>query len=192
MPKVKLITSTAEPMELLKLAAGECYQKEATDKVIGHIVRAGHLSVLEHCTATFEVKCSLLVLLQLERHRFFSFTVQSSRGSVLDSAYQTGEFVIDNAIADMLDTYKLVAKDGVYGKDKAAYLMPKAAEYSFVITGNFRVWFEWLPKRMCKRASQEHRELAFMIKKELMKLCPEVFQYAVTDCTGCNEKNCEF
>lgn len=191
MPSVKLITSTQNPMEILRLAAGECYQKEATDSVIDHIVKAGHLSVLEHCTATFEVKCSLTVLLQLERHRFFSFTVQSSRGSELDSIYQHDDVAIKGQAAMMMNEYRAALKEGK-SKDDAQYMLPKAAEYKFVITGNFRAWFEYLPKRLCRRATEEHRRLAEVFKAELMELCPEVFRYAKPKCDTCQERGCSF
>ena len=55
MPEARLISMTQNPMEVLKTAAGMCYQKDATDAVIKHIIDAGHLSVLEHCYATFKV-----------------------------------------------------------------------------------------------------------------------------------------
>ena len=76
MVHAKLLSATQNPMVLLKTAAGECYQKEATDKVIDHIVKAGHLSVLEHCYATFEVTCSITTLMQLTFE--FHSSVQSS------------------------------------------------------------------------------------------------------------------
>ena len=63
MVHAKLLSATQNPLGLLKTAAGECYQKEATDKVIDHIVKAGHLSVLEHCYANFEVTCSITTLM---------------------------------------------------------------------------------------------------------------------------------
>ena len=49
MSVAKLISVTPDAMTLLKRAAGQCYQKEASDAVIRHIIKAGHLSVLEHC-----------------------------------------------------------------------------------------------------------------------------------------------
>ncbi len=191
MPKVRYITSTANPLEVLKLAAGECYQKEATDKVIDHIVKAGHLSVLEHCTATFEVSCSLTVLLQLTRHRHFSFTVQSSRGSELMGTTRLDNPQLRGQADMMMNEYRAALKAGIPYED-AAYILPKAVLYKLVITGNFRAWFEYLPKRLCKRASKEHRVLAVLFKDELLKLCPEVFKYARPNCDGCNEDYCWF
>lgn len=191
MPTVKLLRVTPDAMELLKVAAGECYQSKVSDSVIRHIIEAGHLSVLEHCQATFEITCSITTLLQLTRHRHLSFTVQSSRGSVLSNTYDTDHPAIDGEIARIMHEYSRLLSFG-YAKEEAAYVLPKAVEYKLVVTGNFRAWFEYLPKRMCKRASKEHQELANLIYHELIKVCPEVFGNVKPHCQNCKERSCAF
>ena len=191
MSVVKIISMTPDAMTLLKRAAGQCYQKEASDAVIRHIIKAGHLSVLEHCYATFEVSCSIVVLLQLTRHRHLSFTVQSSRGSKLKTTYDTDHPAIDGEVARIMDEYEKLIERG-YSKEDAAYVLPKAAEYKLVVTGNFRAWFEYLPKRLCKRASKEHQELAQQIYQALVTACPEVFLKCKTPCATCKEEGCYF
>lgn len=192
MPSVKLIQAPAFPMKILKTAAGQCYQKEANDKVIEHIVEAGHLSVLEHCYATFEVTCSLAVLLQLTRHRHLSFTVQSSRGSELTGFYECGNEYVDNLNEIAMACYHKVSQQKSAPQEVLQYMLPKAVEYKMIITGNFRAWFEYLPKRLCKRASKEHRELAELILHALRANCPEVFLKCKTPCATCKEKGCSF
>ncbi len=192
MPTVKLLRATENPMELLKVSAGECYQKSVNDKVIEHIVDAGHLSVLEHCSATFEITCSITVLLQLTRHRHFSFTVQSSRGSQLNSYYEHEDPKIREAIRTLMYVYEKVCSESDTSYEDAAYLLPKGAEYKLVITGNFRTWFEYLPKRLCKRATKEHRDLAQRLLKELKTVCYEVFSKVKMNCENCKERGCDF
>ena len=192
MPSVKLIQAPAFPMKILKTAAGQCYQKEANDKVIEHIVEAGHLSVLEHCYATFEVTCSLAVLLQLTRHRHLSFTVQSSRGSELTGFYECGNEYIDILNELAMVRYHKASQAKNTPQEVLQYMLPKAVEYKMVITGNYRAWFEYLPKRLCKRASKEHRELAELILHALRANCPEVFLKCGTPCVTCKEKGCSF
>lgn len=192
MPSVKLIQAPAFPMKILKTAAGQCYQKEANDKVIEHIVEAGHLSVLEHCYATFEVTCSLAVLLQLTRHRHLSFTVQSSRGSELTGLYECEHEAINEMNRLTMAAYHLESKMKRTPQEVLQYALPKAVEYKLVVTGNFRAWFEYLPKRLCKRASKEHRELAELILHALRANCPEVFLKCSTPCVTCKEKGCSF
>lgn len=190
--KAKLISMTQNPLELLCKAAGECYQKEASLKVIKKIIESGHLSVLEHCCASFEVEASILVLLQMERHRHLSFTVQSSRGSELTSYHETGNPTIDYIVKYIMTTYHNYVEDEYDKKENLAYMLPKAANYKFIVTGNFRAWFEYLPKRLCKRASKEHRELAHIIYAELVKACPEVFGHVKPPCNTCKESGCTF
>ena len=191
MPTAKLISITPDYMQLLKRAAGQCYQTEANDKVIQHIIEAGHLSVLEHCSASFEVTCSISVLLQLTRHRHLSFTVQSSRGSELKNIYRCGDDDIDKLNVDILHGYHVCIEHGIKN-ETAAYMLPKAAEYKLVVTGNFRAWFEYLPKRLCKRAQLEHRELATLIYAELAENAPEIFSRNMKGCEKCTESRCEF
>lgn len=190
MPEAKLISMTPEPMEVLKKAAGMCYQKKTTDKVLDHIINAGHLSVLEHCYATFKIKCSIVVLLQLTRHRHLSFTCQSSRVTELDSYYPPND-TLDKQLYFALGDYKRAIRHGL-SREEAAYMLPKGAEYNLVVTGNFRAWFEYLPKRLCKRASKEHQELAHLIADQLYLKCPEVFGYVHLNCNNCKEKGCSF
>ena len=192
MSVAKLISVTPNAMNLLKRAAGQCYQKQASDAVIKHIIEAGHLSVLEHCYATFEITCSITTLLQLTRHRHFSPTVQSSRGSELHGVYETGDDIIDHMTKYIMQVYHDKVAGGDCKKEDLAYILPKAAEYKLVITGNFRAWFEYLPKRLCKRASKEHQELAQQIYQALVAACPQVFGNVNPNCKSCKEKRCSF
>lgn len=178
-------------MTLLKHAASQCYQKEATDATIKHILDAGHLSVLEHAYASFEITCSLTVLLQLTRHRHLSFTVQSSRGTLLSDLYETGLLQLDNQNKRTLQLYHSLADEG-YQKDYLAYILPKGITYRLVVTGNFRAWYEYLPKRLCMRATAEHRVLAEMLHNRLCLLCPEVFVRVRRPCDTCTERSCAF
>nr|DAS17511.1 MAG TPA: Thymidylate synthase complementing protein [Caudoviricetes sp.] len=178
-------------MTLLKTAASQCYQKEATDATIKHIIEAGHLSVLEHAYASFSVECSLTVLLQLTRHRHLSFTVQSSRGTLLSDLTETGILMADRQNKETLRLYHTLADEG-YRKDELAYMLPKGIKYRLIVTGNFRAWYEYLPKRLCKRATREHRELAESIHSRLCVLCPEVFVRVHKPCDTCKERSCAF
>lgn len=191
MPTVNLISHTPDPMTLLKTAASQCYQKEVTDATIQHIIEAGHLSVLEHAYASFSVECSLTVLLQLTRHRHLSFTVQSSRGTLLSDLTETGILMADRQNKETLRLYRTLADEG-YRKEELAYMLPKGIKYRLVVTGNFRAWYEYLPKRLCKRATREHRELAECIHNRLCVLCPEVFVRVHKPCGTCKERSCAF
>ena len=188
--EVELISITPDYMNVLKIAASQCYQHEATDKVIDHIINAGHLSVLEHCYATFKLSCSIQMLLQLTRHRHLSFTIQSSRGSELKDYYKIGKSNIDGNNKFAMKLYQITADFN--DKEIAAYSLPKAAMYNLVVTGNFRAWYEYLGKRLCKRAQKEHREVAQHIHALLQENAPKVFSRNLMHCKTCNERSCTF
>lgn len=205
MPTVELISITPNHMELLKTACSQPYGKDVAEKSIEKIIESGHLSVLEHCYASFLVKCSVRVLGQLTRHRHLSFTCKSARGSVFDvciipdgmydfaKKHGVPKEVVDSMIDEqpMLHAYKECIADGLAEQD-AAYFLPQGVETSMVVTGNFRAWFEYLPKRLCKRAMPEHRELAELIHQELAKAAPEIFDRNFMGCSDCKEQSCSF
>lgn len=193
MSTATLVSITPNYMELLKLACSKPYGNDVSDKGIQHIINSGHLSVLEHCYASFEVECSVRVLGQLTRHRHLSFTCKSARGSKFDVLeLPHGDFAVFKDLSGVvMIPYQKALEEGVPEQD-AAYLLPQGVRTSIVVTGNFRAWFEYLPKRLCRRAMPEHRELAEQIHKELAKAVPEVFDRGFMNCLNCNERSCEF
>ena len=191
-PVVKLVSITPNYKELLMLACSKPYGKDVSLKGLKHIIEAGHLSILEHCYASFEVKCSVRVLGQLTRHRHLSFTCQSARGkefdTFVDPAIKQTVSLDNHAIGNF---YRHEIWKGTPFED-AAYYLPQGIETNIVVTGNFRAWFEYLPKRMCKRAMPEHRQLALAIHEILKKEAPEVFELCRMNCENCKERSCEF
>lgn len=193
MPKAELISITPDYMEILKTACSKPYGNDVSNKGIQHIINSGHLSVLEHCYASFEVECSVRVLGQLTRHRHLSFTCKSARGSTFNTMEfpPTSPAVLRELSSAALVPYNSALEAGVKEED-AAYLLPQGARTSIVVTGNFRAWYEYLPKRLCKRAMPEHRELAELIHQELAKAAPEIFDRTFLNCSNCIESSCEF
>lgn len=193
MPTVELISITPNYMELLKTACSKPYGNDVSDKGIQCIINSGHLSVLEHCYASFEVECSARVLGQLTRHRHLSFTCKSARGSTFNTMKfpPTSPAVLRELSSAALVPYNSALEAGVKEED-AAYLLPQGARTSIVVTGNFRAWYEYLPKRLCKRAMPEHRELAELIYQELAKAAPEIFDRNFMNCADCKEQSCSF
>lgn len=192
MPKAKLISYTQEYMEVLRTACSKPYGNNVTNKGVAAILKSGHLSILEHCYASFEVKCSVRVLGQLTRHRHLSFTCKSARGSCFDEMYiPCRKEVVSAYDCHCFDDYLDNLDEGMKEED-AAYWLPQGAMTDIVVTGNFRAWYEYLPKRLCRRAMPEHRELAELIHKELAKVAPEIFDRCFLNCEHCTERSCEF
>lgn len=193
MPTVDLISMTPNYMALLECACKQPYGKDVTAKSIKKIIESGHLSVLEHCYASFLVTCSVRVLGQLTRHRHLSFTCKSARGSRFDTlvnpytleSVPLGDFNVGR-------TYNSALNDEDTKEEQAAYFLPQGVETSLVVTGNFRAWYEYLPKRLCKRAMPEHRKLAEMIQERLADAAPEIFDKNFMNCVNCTERSCDF
>lgn len=193
MPTVDLISMTPNYMTLLQCACRQPYGKDVTEKSIKKIIESGHLSVLEHCYASFLVTCSVRVLGQLTRHRHFSFTCKSARGSRFDTLvnpYTLGRVPLSDF--NVGRTYNSALSDKDTKEEQAAYFLPQGVETSLVVTGNFRAWYEYLPKRLCKRAMPEHRKLAEMIQERLADAAPEIFDRNFMNCKNCTERSCDF
>lgn len=191
MTKAKLISITPNYEELLKCACSKPYGKDVSMKtIVDHIIAAGHLSILEHCYASFEIECSVAVLGQLTRHRHLSFTCQSARGSEFNEVVIPDKY-IKEFFDEALRQYKTALDSGL-SYEYARYLLPQGVKTHIVVTGNFRAWYEYLPKRLCQRAMPEHRELATLIQNELAKACPDIFSKVFMNCSNCKERSCKF
>ena len=197
---MKVELKHTEPLDKCTGGMSMCYGAKCSVNSLVKAVSAGHLSLLEHANATFELECSQKCLAQITRHRHFSFTVESTRGKdITDNGYYdvAGDNKVLNQILSnywqlALETYDLML---VYSKSKehAAYVLPLMTNVKFYITGNLRVWFEYLQKRLCNRASDEHKELALEIYKRLHVLYPSIFNTEVMGvCSGCKESSCDF
>lgn len=188
----ELFLYPANGEEIISKIAQVCYQSKKPVP-IKKLVEAGHLSVLEHVQATFVITCSIQTLLQITRHRHLSFTVQSSRGSELNGYYETGEDLLDLLLELAMKQYHDFMKECKdFKKEDLAYLLPKGAMYKLYVTGNLRAWYEYLPKRLCKRAQKEHREIAMQIKEHLAKVYPNIFEDVTAPCDHCKEEGCSF
>lgn len=177
-----------------------CYGSKCSINSLVKAVSAGHLSLLEHANATFELECSQKCLAQITRHRHFSFTVESTRGKdITDNGYydvSDGDERLNALLKEYWElttkTYGLMLQHGK-SKEHAAYVLPLMANVKFYISRNLRVWFEYLQKRLCNRASDEHKELALEIYKRLHVLYPSIFNSEVMGlCCGCKENSCDF
>jgi len=196
---VKLISYSKDYLETILGAISQCHGKPANLKVLESVISSGHLSVLEHAMATFEIQCSLAVLGQITRHRHLSFTVKSTRVAEFGGSYDIpsdiqGDNIVyfDNYVNNALDAYDELIDRGV-SRESAAYLLPKATMTSMYVSGNLRAWFEYLPDRECNRALPEHRNVAQRIHSELTLAVPEIFNRELKRCNrGCQEKSCTF
>ncbi|MEU8086358.1 FAD-dependent thymidylate synthase [Micromonospora sp. NPDC049101] len=161
---------------------------------LAHILDEGHFSVLEHASVTFYVTdVSRALLLELERHRFLSFSVESQR--YVDQVKSHPNPVIPPALAAVPASgpYSALmmhyADSLTYYEDAVSYLMargynrkesreaaraflPNATPVDFVVTGNLRCWRDVLGKRYHVQADAEIREFATEVLTHLRRIAP--------------------
>lgn len=192
--------STNSEAEALFEAAGRlCYRSfdrpnpgTATNALyLKHITDVKHFSILEHASATFFVSgVSRAMLLELERHRFLSFSVVSQR--YVDSSEEP--FVVPPLMRDLgevearavacqvenaQELYRVLVGEltarGYSRKEArgaARSVLPEGTQTEFFVTGNVRAWREIIEKRNSIAADQEIREFAQEILTQLRLWVP--------------------
>jgi len=198
--KATLVSYTPNYLDVLTGAISKCYEKKAGVKTLmKHCIEAGHLSVLEHINITLDLEFSFGVLGQFTRHRHMSPTVKSTRGADFNEEFYTPTGIISSPfLMEYIDhqlasfaLYKKMIAGGIAHQD-AAYVLTRATMTKLRVTANGRVWWEYLPKRLCSRAMPEHIEVASLIQQELAKAMPEIFDRNFKNCDKCTELSCSF
>lgn len=203
--KVALINHT--PLDISTHAMGQCYGVKTTEQSLVRAVSSGHFSLLEHTYATFDIEMSQKCLAQITRHRQLSFTVKSTRGTdfsnggYFDSHKHDWSGMdhhtliadsINKIIERQINEYQLLIQDGI-PYQIAAYVLPLATNVTMTVSGNLRAWLEYLPKRLCKRASPEHQAIARSIYIQLNEIYPNIINLSnMGMCEGCKETSCDF
>ena len=201
-PKVKLLTYTPEPLEVVNIAARRCYsdldndtlvsyveglENEELGKFINGVIKTGHTSTVEHAVFTFMIEgVSLVLLKQVTRARIASFSVQSERYVAMDDGFsyimpvsimELGDEAMAEYAAQMCtmhEWYKGWREKGIEPED-ARYVIPQAAETKYVVTMNIRELLHFLSLRCCERTQWELRHAAKDMLWELQNVLPEIF-----------------
>jgi thymidylate synthase (FAD) len=161
-------------------------EKDTPDEFIRMLLRLGHLSVLEHASATFRIEgISRACTHQLVRHRLCSFTQKSQRYvSEADFSYTIPLTIVNNKLAlseytacmeEIKKTYLLLRSLSI-PKEDARFILPNATNSEIVVTANFRQWRHVLEERLHPTAQWEIREMASKILMLLKEHAPTVFE----------------
>jgi thymidylate synthase (FAD) len=190
---------------LAEFAGRACYQSwdkpvPATATNAGflrHLIEVGHLSVLEHATATFYLTgVSRAFSQQLVRHRHLSYSELSPRQLPGPDA----EIVEPDAIAadpalhktfveaaeaglrayrDLLDglerTLGSAGSGGKQARQVARAILPGAVETRVVVSGNYRAWRHFVAARAAEHADAEIRHVAVACLRDLQRVAPNAF-----------------
>ncbi len=190
--KIELLFITPNAEKIIENIGRTAYlsferQKEGSEKAfIKMLIKAGHLSVLEHAYASFRLSgVSRAMTHQLVRHRICSFVQQSQR-YVNESNF---EYVIPDSICsdsslktkyeklmeNIRQLYKEFLDKGIK-KEDARYILPNATTTQIVATANFREWRHIVELRGDKSAHWEIRKAVIEILKILKQHAPACFE----------------
>lgn len=192
--KIKLVSyPTMDPAKLCGMSAAICYDSDNYDSALKHSAGAGHTSVLEHASFTFEVEgISRVTLAQLTRHRIASFSVQSQRYVKLDDpeliipeTIRNSEFAqeAESTMRYVMNLYKRMVDAGIPAED-ARYVTPQAVPTKLMMTMNARELLHFFSLRTCNRAQWEIRKMADEMLKVCRKVSPEIFSKAGPGCVS--------
>ena len=204
--EVSLVRSTQSPAQLVKAACDLTQTKEfhlgntATGPLIKFLIKAGHGSVLEHCSLTFVITgMSRSFLAQITRHRIGSFTSSSQHYAdhsdmpmVLHPDWdQDGDIAeaYTEAIRFAVKSYEKLIQYGVPIYE-ARQVLPNACAVNLLWTVNTRSLINFMQQRLCKRNVTEAVTAATKVRLEVYKWWPELADLMGPPCypTGkCNQ-----
>ena len=195
--KVILLSHTPNPDQLVAAAARLCYSPvgaaqlqetmtpKQVKKLVDDLLAMGHESPIEHVSFTFAIEgVSRAMSHQLVRHRLASYSQQSQR-YVSEKEF---DFVIPPSIErhpeakaaflrqiqSIQESYNQMLSYGIPNED-ARYLLPNACETKLVMTMNARSLYNFFTQRMCMRAQWEIRQMAELMRNELLQVSPLLF-----------------
>jgi len=205
-PDVDWSTDAEGGQALAEFAGRACYQSwskpnpaTATNATyLTHLLEVGHLSVLEHGTATFYLTgISRSLSHEFVRHRHFSYSQLSQRYvpevnadmiepdviaadpelherfvAATEASVRAYEELLKGLQARMSGESTLIRKQA---RQAARAVLPNATETRLVVTGNYRAWRHFIATRASEHADVEIRALAVACLRELQQTAPHVF-----------------
>lgn len=200
-------TDTDNPCQRLVEFAGRlCYRSfhnpsgRTNAQYIAHLLEQGHLSVLEHASASFLIEgISRSCSHEIVRHRHFSYSQVSQRyvneaearmvlppalredpeaARLLAEVARQAREAYRQLVDRLKERYRDVEDPALRRKlarQAARSVLPNATETALVMTGNLRAWRHFLRLRASSHADAEIRAVALLVLEQLQQLAPAVF-----------------
>ena len=195
----ELVRCTEDPEDAIASAARVCTKSkpkgksplewlQAQVRLVVSLVKNQHLSPIEFADADFLLEVDRAIQQELTRHRHFSYQIESTRW--VDYRKKPLRFVtkppagmrvpnwyvkLTEEFCELSALVYTVGLDAGVPRDYARKNLLLALASNMRMKGNFRMWYEMLPKRLGKTAHPEVREVAGMVKESLSEICPAVF-----------------
>lgn len=184
----RYLKGDGSPEALLEHAGRVCYRSESRGDPASFLqarIREGHESIIEHASATFEIRgISRACSHQLVRHRIASYSQESQRYVSMDDP----EWVVPPAILQdegaraiwerfteqVKEAYQALRERGIR-KEDARFVLPNATATRIVVTMNFRELRHVFRLRISPQAQWEIREVAVRMLETIYPYAPAVF-----------------
>jgi thymidylate synthase (FAD) len=163
--------------------------KESAIKFVEMIKNNGHESVLEHPSASFSLVTDRGITHEAVRHRIASFSQESTRYvnyfrevfgneiSVIQPPFAFPEKSIDTFVKMCENAEKSYFEFLANGEkpEIARCALPTCLKAEIGVSANFREWRHFLKLRTSPKAHPQMREIAELIRKELLKISEVCF-----------------
>lgn len=172
-----------------------------SDKLLKYLIEHKHWSPFEMAHVTMEIETTRDIARQILRHRSFSFQEFSQRyadptkdlgfttreARLQDTKNRQNSIETDNEqlqqqwlekqqmyIDASRDTYKWAIENGI-AKEQARAILPEGLTVSrLYMAGSVRSWIHYCQLRCANGTQKEHREIAVLCWKELVKIYPSL------------------
>lgn len=182
-------------MKNIEKACRTCYRSEGAitedsyKKLLTNCITRGHESILEHEKISVRMICSINTYKDLTRHRFASFSIESTRYCAYnkDKFENSIKFINPIYITDsnnyktwcecMMEIemcYMLMANRGAK-PDECRTLLPHSVAAEVCMTCNIREWKHILSLRCSKAVHPEIRQLLIPLLLKFKIEMPEIF-----------------
>ena len=182
-------------MKRIERACRTCYRSEGKitedsyKNLIKNCITRGHESVLEHEKITVQIYNDIGSYKDLTRHRFASFSVESTRYCSYDKDKYGNEIAfIDPVYMEDKEIYEIWKKtmqeiENGYIKmkqlgattDMCREILPHSTAAEYTVTANIREWKHILSLRTTKHVHPSIRQVLIPLLKYFKEEMPEIF-----------------
>lgn len=182
-------------MKKLEKACRTCYRSEGSitedsyKNLLKNCINRGHESVLEHEKVTIRMYCDIGVYKDLTRHRFGSFSIESTRYCSYDKDKYGNEikcinpsYIKDTKIyeewkksMEEMEKHYMKMKEFSATTDMCRLILPHSAAAEVTMTADIREWKHILELRTSNKSHPAIRQLLIPLLKYFKKEMPEIF-----------------
>ena len=182
-------------MKRIERACRTCYRsedkisEESYKNLLTNCLNRGHESVLEHEKVTVRIYSDIGSYKDLTRHRFASFSIESTRYCSYDKDKYGNEIAIMNPVyiedKEVYEVWKKTMEEMEKGymemkrlgasTDMCREVLPHSTAGEYTMTANIREWKHILKLRTNKRVHPSIRQVLIPLLKYFKEQMPEIF-----------------